>query len=310
MFSEDKVKYLYLWLAIGLVLLAVAVFSYILIKRKRSLSSNEISEPQEVLIPQRDDSEPVIPEPEIPEPEIPEPEIPEPEITDLTALRLETHDDLVNAYCLVCKELDDYRDWNSYRQRFNQFGPFIQLLLGSKRCFERSEKSMDEIVAALKIMIDNFSLRNKINENGFVVENIPSTYFENEIRSDCQKVSDTDIRVELERQIGYLMQQRGFFDFKGIAKRCSHLLYSIINDIEAGETRSLISKIKKLETSLELHGCYALFADDEITLNSEAIRIDFINDNKWAIEVPGLYSKDNGGNYHCIGGLAGTVRGE
>lgn len=214
---------------------------------------------------------------------------------------------LTDAYCSVCKALDAYRDRDVYRDLFARVGTYIQLLAGSRRRW-MAEGNEQDLLQALDTLAGNLRLPETLTAEGFQVAPVPSDYHEEALRRSCEKAELSVIRAELEKQKRWLRQYQHFLDCKGILNDCAPLMYRIMLDVQARDAQACFEKVQKLERFLESRGCYAIFWGDDRVAQSETMAMDFRDDNAWATELPGLYTRNGDGVYHRIGVLGGTVR--
>jgi len=214
---------------------------------------------------------------------------------------------LTDEYCKVCKAVDAYRDRDVYRDLFSKVGIFIQLLLGSRRRW-LAEGNPEELLQALENLAKNLHLPEILTAEGFQVAPVPSDYDEESLRRLCEKAEIPVIQTELRKQKRWLQQYMSFLDCKAILNDCALLLYQIMSDVQSRDARECFAKVQQLERFLQSRGCYPIFYDDSSVAASEMMRVDFREDNPWATELPGLYTKNADGTYHRIGALGGTVR--
>lgn len=214
---------------------------------------------------------------------------------------------LTDEYCKVCKAVDAYRDRDVYRDLFSKVGTFIQLLLGSRRRW-LAEGNPEELLQALENLEKNLHLPEVLTADGFQVAPVPSDYDEESLRRLCEKAEISVIRSELKKQKRWLQQYMSFLDCKAILNDCALLMYQIMSDVQSRDAVECFAKVQRLEHFLQSRGCYGIFWEDSRVASSESMQIDFREDQPWATELPGLYTKNADGSYHRIGTLGGTVR--
>lgn len=215
---------------------------------------------------------------------------------------------LVDRYCEACRELDSYRDWEAYCERFLEIGPFLQLLLGSERSRRVYGTPDEKLVKSLTRAVNNFCIEDRVTETGVLVDTIASRYDEVRVRSSCENVNISSIEMQLRKKELELAQYRRYVDCKGILNACGSSLYRTVRSIAEGNVEDIFRNIRELAEILENSGCYAIFADDIRVAQNESLRIDFREDGATATELPGLYVKYEGGEYSRIGNLGGTMR--
>lgn len=215
---------------------------------------------------------------------------------------------LTDRYCEVCRELDSYRDWEAYCERFLEIGPFLQLLLGSERSRCVYGTPEEKLVKSLRRAVNNFCIEDLITETGVSAETVASRYDEVRVRSSCENVNISSIETQLRKKELELAQYRRYVDCKGILNSCGSSLYRTVRSIAEGNVEDIFRNIRELAEILENSGCYAIFADDTRVAQNESLCIDFREDGASATELPGLYVKYEDGEYSRIGNLGGTRR--
>lgn len=215
---------------------------------------------------------------------------------------------LVDRYCEICQELDGYRDWEAYCERFLEIGPFLQLLLGSERSRRVYGTPDEKLVKSLMRAVNNFCIEDRITETGVSVETVASRYNEVRVRNSCENVNISRIEEQLRKKELELAQYRRYVDCKGILNACGSSLYRTVRSIAEGNVEDIFRNIRELAEILENSGCHAIFTDDIRVAQNESLRIDFREDGTTATELPGLYVKYEGGEYSRIGNLGGTMR--
>lgn len=215
---------------------------------------------------------------------------------------------LVDRYCEICQELDGYRDWEAYCERFLEIGPFLQLLLGSERSRRVYGTPDEKLVKSLMRAVNNFCIEDRITETGVSVETVASRYNEVRVRNSCENVNISRIEEQLRKKELELAQYRRYVDCKGILNACGSSLYGTVRSIAEGNVEDIFRNIRELAEILENSGCHAIFTDDIRVAQNESLRIDFREDGTTATELPGLYVKYEDGEYCRIGNLGGSMR--
>lgn len=216
--------------------------------------------------------------------------------------------ELIDAYCEVCKAVDKYRNWKVYKECFVNVGPIFQLLLGSERGHRIYGQTWEDLLISLEIAIQNSYIQNQLNQEGFFVNLKDSTYDEDEIKELCREADENSIKIELEKQKKQLAQYKRYLNYEVIIKKSGVLLNGIIKSVSEKDVKCCSEKIEQLKKILEENGCFVIFADDKRVRNDESLLIDFREDYLSATELPGFYTKDKENQYHRIGNLCGTVR--
>lgn len=214
---------------------------------------------------------------------------------------------LVDEYCLVNRMLDARRNWGIYRDSFLEIGPFLQLLLGTRRRFQLEGGNAEPLLAALQTMADNCGLKEKIDSNGVCVKELLSNYQEERLRSACEQADDCAIALEIQKGKEQLAEFDKYLDCQTVLKNCGEVLYDTIQCIYSGDMQGCITAATALTDILEKNGCFPIYTDDERVAEDKSLQVDFREDRCGATELPGLYTKGKDGTYHRIGMLGGTM---
>ena len=215
---------------------------------------------------------------------------------------------LAEKYCDTRQAVMNCKVERAYDHVFDRYHRIYQVIIGLK-CRAQKESLSDEFfLDELIIELENCGVAKVLNADGFLVEERPETLDRENYMKKLLSMDERLIKIELGKQERELLSEREAHHSRPYMEKTGPDLYRLIQAAAKGEGDVCRKIASSIQTSLESGGCIPLFADQKEVLQSEDLRLNYIDDSADATELPGLYFRDKEGKYVLIGVCIGTRR--
>lgn len=216
---------------------------------------------------------------------------------------------LAEEYCRVLQETENKKSEEAYKKLFLRYGNLYQHLFGAKRQLDRGEITGEEFLEDVDAAFQNSGVERVLGEKGFKVSLQPEDIGREETFDFCMEWDMEKLKGELSKEKRLLRQYENLIGVsKDFILQSGPVLYETLSASKENRESACAEKIEELRKVLEASECFVLFADDQEIEDDQSLLLNYADDLPDAVELPGLYTRNEEGKYLLVGSHTGTRR--